>query len=127
MEKTGKLFDKKQTDGLLRPVIYGFNDGLTANFGLIMGVIGSSAHPQVILLAGIAGLIADTLSMGSSSYLAAASEKEVYDNQIAREKKEIEDSPHQEEAELSHIYEQKGFTPTSARVIAAEVMKQEPQ
>jgi len=62
--------------GFLRNVVYGFNDGLTANFGLVAGVIGASVQPHVIMISGVAGMIADALSMGSSGYLAAKSEQE---------------------------------------------------
>ena len=62
--------------GILRNVVYGFNDGLTANFGLIAGVIGAHSSDHFILVSGAAGLLADALSMGASGYLAAKSERE---------------------------------------------------
>src|SRR5439155_1065375 len=80
---------KTESGGFLRNVVYGFNDGLTANFGLVAGVIGAAVAPHMVLLSGIAGMIADALSMGSSGYLAAKSEQEVYDHEIAMEKEEI--------------------------------------
>ena len=74
--------------GFLRNVVYGFNDGLTANFGLVAGMIGATAAVEHTpwSLAGLAGMIADALSMGSSGYLAAKSEREVYEYEIAMEK-----------------------------------------
>ena len=63
-----------ESGGFLRNVVYGFNDGLTANFGLVAGVIGAtrrSTQHHAVIVAGVAGLIADALSMGSSGYLAA--------------------------------------------------------
>lgn len=119
---TQELWHHHETGGILRNAIYGFNDGLTANFGLIMGVIGSSANHNMILLSGIAGLIADTLSMGSSSYLAAISEKEVYEHEIKLEKEEIELMPQQEEDELALIYQAKGFSESLAKKIAHDIM-----
>ena len=68
--------------GFLRNVVYGFNDGLTANFGLVAGVIGAGVEPHVVVVSGVAGMIADSLSMGSSGYLAAKSEAEVYAHEI---------------------------------------------
>jgi len=122
--KVGEPWHRASSGGLLRNVVYGFNDGLTANFGLVAGVIGASpesAHHTVIL-AGVAGLIADALSMGSSGYLAAKSEQEVYANEIAMERDEIALMPEVERDELALIYEAKGMTTESARALATEVM-----
>src|SRR5256886_15978957 len=83
--RAAEPWHKTGSGGFLRNVVYGFNDGLTANFGLVAGVIGAAAAPHIILLSGIAGMIADALSMGSSGYLAAKSEQEVYDHEIAIE------------------------------------------
>ncbi|MFA3782543.1 VIT1/CCC1 transporter family protein [Melioribacteraceae bacterium 4301-Me] len=112
-----------ESGGLLRNVVYGFNDGLTANFGLIAGMIGAAAHPQIILISGMAGMIADALSMGSSGYLAAVSEKEVYDYERKMEAEEIKLMPELETEELALIYEAKGLNSAEARRRAVEAMK----
>ncbi|MGH7618494.1 MAG: VIT1/CCC1 transporter family protein [Gemmatimonadaceae bacterium] len=122
--KVGEPWHRAASGGLLRNVVYGFNDGLTANFGLVAGVIGASpesAHHTVIL-AGVAGLIADALSMGSSGYLAAKSEQEVYANEIAMERDEVALMPEVERDELALIYEAKGMAAEPARALATEVM-----
>ena len=122
--KSGEPWHRISSGGFLRNVVYGFNDGLTANFGLVAGVIGasaSSAHHTVIV-AGVAGLIADALSMGSSGYLAAKSEQEVYANEIAMERDEIALMPEIERDELALIYETKGMSTESAHALATEVM-----
>jgi predicted membrane protein (TIGR00267 family) len=111
--------------GLLRNVVYGFNDGLTANFGLVAGVIGASslqAH-QTVIVAGVAGLIADALSMGSSGYLAAKSELEVYAHEIAMERDEIALMPELERDELALIYEAKGIDRAHAHELATQIMQ----
>ncbi len=110
------------TGGFLRNVIYGFNDGLTANFGLVMGVLGAEVQGAVVLLSGLSGLVADALSMGGSGYLAAKSEQEVWDNEIAMEREEIELMPDVEEQELALLYEAKGMPREAAREAAAQVM-----
>lgn len=115
-----------ESGGLLRNIVYGFNDGLTANFGLIAGVIGASAQPHIILISGIAGMIADALSMGSSGYLAAVSEKEVYEHEKAMEAEEIKLMPELETEELALIYEAKGIPREEAKQRAKEIM-QNPQ
>jgi vacuolar iron transporter family protein len=109
--------------GFLRNVVYGFNDGLTANFGLVAGVIGAGVAPHVILVSGLAGTIADALSMGASGYLAAKSEQEVYAHEIAMEKEEIRIMPEVEQEELALLYQAKGVDPRTARRMAEEVMR----
>jgi VIT1/CCC1 family predicted Fe2+/Mn2+ transporter/rubrerythrin len=109
--------------GFLRNVVYGFNDGLTANFGLVAGVIGAGVAPHVILVSGIAGMIADALSMGSSGYLAAKSEQEVYAHEIEMEKEEIRIMPEVEEEELALLYQAKGVDSRTARRMSEEVMR----
>lgn len=115
---------RAESGGFLRNVVYGFNDGLTANFGLVAGVVGATASQQheTIVLAGVAGLVADALSMGSSGYLAAKSEQEVYEHEIAMERTEIELMPEVERDELALIYEAKGMEADAAMALATEVM-----
>jgi VIT1/CCC1 family predicted Fe2+/Mn2+ transporter len=108
--------------GLLRSVVYGFNDGLTANFGLVAGVIGADVAPHIVIITGIAGAIADALSMGSSGYLAAKSEAEVHAHQIELERRELKLMPDLEEAELALMYEAKGLPAGRAREMARAVM-----
>jgi VIT1/CCC1 family predicted Fe2+/Mn2+ transporter/rubrerythrin len=109
--------------GFLRNVVYGFNDGLTANFGLVAGVIGAAVAPHIVLVSGISGMIADALSMGASGYLAAKSEQEVYAHEIAMERDEIRLMPEVEEEELALLYQAKGIEPEMARRMAADVMR----
>lgn len=115
-----------ESGGLLRNIVYGFNDGLTANFGLIAGVIGAAAQSHIILISGIAGMIADALSMGSSGYLAAVSEKEVYEHEKATEAEEIKLMPELEIEELALIYQAKGIEKEEAYRRAKQIM-QNPQ
>ena len=70
---------KTESGGMLGNIVYGFNDGLTANFGLVAGVIAATSDLSTILVTGIVGTVADALSMGASGYLAAKSEQEVYE------------------------------------------------
>lgn len=115
---------RAESGGFLRNVVYGFNDGLTANFGLVAGVLGAASANvhHIVIVAGVAGLIADALSMGSSGYLAAKSEQEVYAHEIAMERQEIELMPDVERDELALIYEAKGMRSEAAHALATEVM-----
>jgi VIT1/CCC1 family predicted Fe2+/Mn2+ transporter/rubrerythrin len=109
--------------GYLRSVVYGFNDGLTANFGLVAGIIGADVAPHIVIISGVAGAIADALSMGASGYLAAKSEAEVQAHQIEMERYEMRLMPDLEEDELAVIYESKGLTPERARETARAMMQ----
>ena len=122
--KGGEPWHKTESGGFLRNVVYGFNDGLTANFGLVAGVIGAGIvnQHQAVVVAGVAGLIADALSMGSSGYLASKSEREVYEYEISMEKTEVELMPEIERDELAVIYEAKGMDRSSAHILATQMM-----
>jgi len=121
--KGAEPWHKTGSGGFLRNVVYGFNDGLTANFGLVAGVIGAAAQPHMIMISGVAGMIADALSMGSSGYLAAKSEQEVYEHEIAMEKEEIALMPEIEMEEMELQYQAKGVDPRTAHRMAEEVMR----
>jgi VIT1/CCC1 family predicted Fe2+/Mn2+ transporter len=107
-------------------VVYGFNDGLTANFGLVAGMLGAQASlgqtGHAVVVAGLAGMVADALSMGASGYLAAKSEREVHEHEIAMEREEIRLMPELEREELSLIYQAKGISEPEAGRLAAVVM-----
>jgi vacuolar iron transporter family protein len=122
--RTGEPWHRTGSGGFLRNVVYGFNDGLTANFGLVAGVVGASVTSlhETVIVAGVAGLIADALSMGSSGYLAAKSEQEVYAHEIAMERDEIALMPEVERDELALIYQTKGMDEESAHRLATQVM-----
>src|SRR5207237_2696395 len=83
--KGSEPWHKTGSGGFLRNVVYGFNDGLTANFGLVAGVIGAAVQPHVIMISGVAGMLADAVALGSSGYLAAKSEQAVWEHDIGME------------------------------------------
>lgn len=123
MGREGEPWHTGGAGGYLRSVVYGFNDGLTANFGLVAGVIGADVAPHIVIISGVAGAIADALSMGASGYLAAKSEAEVQAHQIEMERHEMRLMPDLEEDELAVIYEAKGLPPDRARETARAVMQ----
>src|SRR5918994_7760783 len=123
MGREGEPWHVGGSGGYLRSVVYGFNDGLTANFGLVAGVVGADVAPHIVLISGVAGAIADALSMGSSGFLAAKSEAEGQAHQIEMERHEMRLMPELEEDELAIIYESKGLTPERARETARAMMR----
>ena len=103
--------------------IYGINDGLGAVFGIVSGMAGYTGGSEIVLITGLAGMLASALSMGSSAYLAAKSQREVYEGEIAREKAEIEENPEEERQELELFYQLKGFTEEEARTLVARIQE----
>jgi VIT1/CCC1 family predicted Fe2+/Mn2+ transporter len=122
----GEPWHKTGAGGFLRNVVYGFNDGLTANFGLVAGMIGAQGGMEIashtVVVAGMAGMMADALSMGASGYLAAKSEREVFEHEIAMEREEIRLMPELEREELSLLYQAKGIPSAQAESLATQVM-----
>ncbi len=81
---------RSHTAGWIGDAIYGVNDGLGSIFGIVSGVSGATlGNSKYVLLSGIAGMIASALSMGSGAYLAAKSEREIYEAELAREREAI--------------------------------------
>ncbi|MGC2637359.1 MAG: VIT1/CCC1 transporter family protein [Acidobacteriaceae bacterium] len=100
----------RQTAGWIGDAIYGVNDGLGAIFGIVSGVSGATlGNSHWVLLSGIAGMIASALSMGSGAYLAAKSEREIYEAELAREREAIEMNAPEARELLSLYYQVKGI------------------
>jgi vacuolar iron transporter family protein len=99
--------------------IYGVNDGLGAVFGIVSGVAGATGNQQhYVLISGLAGMLASSLSMGAGAYLAGKSEGEVYEAEIAREKAEVEENPEEEIEEMALFYQLQGFSVEESQKMA---------
>jgi vacuolar iron transporter family protein len=118
----GDPWHRAEAGGIVRNVVYGFNDGLTANFGLIAGVVGASVSRDVVVLAGLSGLIASAFSMGASGYLAATSQREVDANEMNVQRAELLLWPDREQAYLDTLYQEKGLSASEAATAARRVM-----
>ncbi len=108
--------------GTLRAAVFGVNDGLVSNFSLVMGVAGANADSQFVLLAGVAGLLAGASSMAAGEYVSVKSQRELYEQQIALERQELEMAPEEEAAELALIYQAKGIPAAQAEELAARII-----
>ncbi len=106
------------TAGNLRAAVFGVNDGLVSNMSLLLGVVGGGAEPRVILLSGIAGLLAGACSMATGEYISMRSQREFFEYQIALEKEELELYPEEEAAELAFIYQARGLPKKEAKELA---------
>jgi vacuolar iron transporter family protein len=113
--------------GWIGDAIYGVNDGLGAVFGIVSGMAGYTGGSEVVLAAGLAGTLASALSMGAGAYLSSKSQREVYESEVARERAEIEQDPHEEMLELELFYQLKGFSPEESRGMAERLQKEPKQ
>ncbi|MGH9589072.1 MAG: VIT1/CCC1 transporter family protein [Terracidiphilus sp.] len=110
---------RKQPGSWIGDAIYGVNDGLGAIFGIVSGVSGATLGDPAqtshyVLLAGLSGMIASALSMGSGAYLAAKSEREIYLAEVAREREAIQMNQPEARELLSLYYQVKGLPEADA-------------
>lgn len=105
---------ENRANSVLRPIVFGANDGLVSNLALVMGVAGADPAPHIIVLAGVAGLLAGAFSMAVGEYISVQSQRELLDYQIAFQRHQLEEVPDQERAILRDIYRERGFTEREA-------------
>jgi len=108
--------------GNLRAAVFGVNDGLVSNASLILGVAGAAADIGVIVLSGIAGLLAGAFSMAAGEYVSVRSQREMYEYQIGLEADELEQYPEEEAGELALIYEARGIPHETAKKMADDII-----
>lgn len=105
----------------LRAGVLGANDGIVSTAGLIFGVAGAGANPNAIFIAGVAALVAGSISMAGGEYTSVSAQKDSEMAAIAKERKELKENPEAELRELAWFYEQKGMSPKLAKAVAAEL------
>jgi VIT1/CCC1 family predicted Fe2+/Mn2+ transporter len=108
--------------GALRAGVFGVSDGLVSNTALVMGVAGAGSAHRVILLSGIAGLLAGSFSMAAGEYVSMASQREMYEREISLEAQELEEKPEEERDELALLYRAKGLDRAEAERMASQIM-----
>jgi vacuolar iron transporter family protein len=107
----------------LRAAVLGANDGLVSNLSLVMGMMGAAGgNERMVLLTGLAGLIAGACSMAMGEWLSVNSARELYSHQAASEAEELKQSPDEEREELVLIYQAKGLSEADARALATKLM-----
>jgi VIT1/CCC1 family predicted Fe2+/Mn2+ transporter/rubrerythrin len=109
--------------GALRASVFGVNDGLVSNFSLVMGVAGGTSGRSLVLLAGVAGLVAGAFSMASGEWVSVRSQREFYEHELAIERDELAAFPEEEREELELIYQAKGIDPAEAKALVANIME----
>ena len=94
----------------IREVVFGANDGLVSNVALVAGIAGGTSNTDIIVLGGIAGMVAGTISMALGAYVSTKSQRELHESEEAREFWEIEHMREHELAETRRIFRLKGIT-----------------
>jgi VIT1/CCC1 family predicted Fe2+/Mn2+ transporter len=110
---------------MLRDVIFGLNDGLVTTIGFVSGVTGAVFQSRVIMLTGIAQVIAGGVAMFIGAYLSNRSQEEFFLKEIAREKREIKEIPEVEKQEIRDIYIHMGFKPNEVEMIVNRITSDE--
>jgi len=108
--------------GTLRAAIFGISDGLVSNVSLIMGVAGAGVDSSIVLLSGLAGLLAGAFSMGAGEYISMKAQREVYERLIHLERHELALFPDEELSELAAIYREKGVPDDLSEQLASALM-----
>lgn len=111
--------------GWLRPAVFGAMDGLVTNIALIAGVGGGGVSREVIVLTGVAGLVAGAISMGLGEFTSVKASNEQVASEVAKERWELDSNPGAEAKELADRWAQRGLDPELARQVA-ESLRQRP-
>jgi len=114
--------------GWVGDAVYGINDGLGSIFGIVSGVSGATlGNSHFVLIAGLAGMVASALSMGSGAYLAAKSEREIFEAEFARERESVEYNPSEAREVLSLSYQIRGLPKEDAEHFVEHLSKNKEQ
>lgn len=122
LEEVGKRHRAVSGGGNLRAAVFGVNDGLVSNASLILGMAGASAGNSIILLSGVAGLLAGAFSMAAGEYVSVRSQREMFEHQIGLERDELVQYPEEEAEELALIYAARGLPRADAQKLAQAII-----
>src|SRR3954471_23129138 len=108
--------------GWLRAAVLGANDGIISTASLVLGVASAAAAKGDVLLTGVAGLVAGAMSMAAGEYVSVSSQSDTENADLAREKRELAESPEFEKEELAQIYVARGVEAELAQKVAVQLM-----
>lgn len=107
--------------GWLRAAVLGANDGIVSTASLLVGIAATGSARNAILVAGLAGLVAGAMSMAAGEYVSVSSQADAEKADIARETRELRDTPEAELDELTRIYMERGLGSELARQVAMQL------
>ena len=133
MENTSKIkrrgghgeIHRSQRAGWLRAAVLGADDAIVSTASLMIGVAASAATKDAILISGIAGLVAGSMSMAVGEYVSVSSQRDAERADIELERSELEGQPRAELDELTMIYVQRGLDKQLARQVAEQLSLQD--
>ena len=105
----------------LRAGVLGANDGIISTAGLVIGVAAATTDAGEIATAGIAGLVAGAVSMALGEYVSVNTQRDTERAMIDKERRELEQSPDAEHAELVGLLRRRGLSEQSASTVATEL------
>jgi VIT1/CCC1 family predicted Fe2+/Mn2+ transporter len=111
----------KNIEEYLPELVYGGIDGIVTTFAVVAGAAGAHLSVQIVLILGMANLIADGLSMSVGAYLAKRSEIDNYQKHLRKENLKIQSNSEKATQQLKEIYEEKGFTGKDLEVIVSQI------
>lgn len=111
--------------GWLRAAVLGANDGIVSTASLLVGVASAGSTRTAVLVAGLAGLVAGAMSMAAGEYVSVSSQADAEKADIARETRELRETPDVELDELTRIYVERGLDGDLARQVATQLMEQD--
>jgi VIT1/CCC1 family predicted Fe2+/Mn2+ transporter len=124
-EEIQKRLDRVTRGNYLRDWIYGGIDGTITTFAIVAGVVGADLPGTVVLVLGLANLIADGFAMGAGNYSATKAEVDDYGRLLAIERKHIALEPDGEREEIRQIFGGKGFSGAELERIVAVIASDE--
>jgi VIT1/CCC1 family predicted Fe2+/Mn2+ transporter len=108
--------------GWLRAAVLGANDGILSTASLMLGVAASHAAHGNIMVAGVAGLVAGSMSMAAGEYVSVHSQADIEKADLTLERAELKTDNEGEQRELAAIYVKRGLDPALARKVAEQLM-----
>ena len=108
--------------GWLRAAVLGANDGILSTSSLVLGVAAAHATHSNVLVAGVAGLVAGSMSMAAGEYVSVHSQSDTEHADMERERKELKADDKGEHQELAAIYVARGLDPSLAKQVAQQLM-----
>jgi len=120
-----KVINMSSRSNWLRAAVLGANDGIVSTAGLVVGVAGATDSKLIILTAGLAGIVAGSLSMAVGEYVSVSTQRDIEKTLLEKERKELREHPEEELAELASMYMAKGLSEETALVVAHELSKKD--
>lgn len=112
-----------QSSDMVTDIVIGMSDGLTVPFALAAGLSGAVHDTHVIVIAGLAEIVAGSIAMGLGGYLAGKTEIDHYNSELKREIYEVENMPEREKEEVRLIFAGMGMSEATQHQVVEEMAK----